>query len=274
MATETTTETSQERKPWEPAVPGLKNVINRVNKLSKNTDLFVPVQGNTSRDGIQSTIDLARQGSAALPVLQDVVGGSAQGFGTGLGQLQANASGSNLQGNPYLKSVLDRAASETANDVNSQFSLAGRYGSGAHAGEIAQQVGALRNQAEMGNYNTERANQVAAGNTLYQGGFTGSGQAGEIDRARLFTPQMLGLAGSAQDAQATAQKQAPLTATSWQAGLLNPIAAQGGTTSGTQTQTVDNPLGTVVGGLSTGLGLMSGVGTAGGLSGLFSNFMR
>ena len=64
--------------------------------------------------------------------------------------------------NPGLKSVLDRNARDVAGNVNSQFELGGRYGSGAHTGvltrELADSNGAILADA----YNRERANQGAA----------------------------------------------------------------------------------------------------------------
>lgn len=267
-AATTTNTTSEERAPWQPAQAGLQRVLNRADKYGRQPDRFVPVQGATTQQALSATTDIANQGSSALPVLQNVVGGAGQGFDTGLGQLQANANGQNLNGNPHLQAVLDRAAGQTANDVNQQFSAAGRYGSGQHAGTIADRVGALRNTAEMQNYGTERQNQVQAGNTLYNGGFQGAAQAGDIDTARLFTPQLLGQVGRQQDAQATAVKQAPLRATEWQSGLTNTIAQQGGTTSGTQTQSTSNPMGDITGALTTGLGLLSAIPTGGASLGL------
>lgn len=64
--------------------------------------------------------------------------------------------------NPGLSSVLDRNMNDVTGKVNSQFSLAGRYGSDAHGGaltrELADSNGAILADA----YNRERANQGQA----------------------------------------------------------------------------------------------------------------
>ena len=271
MSSKQTTKSKSESAPWQPAQAGLKDVLSTASSLGNNTDLFTPVQGSTTQQALQQTKDIANQGSAALQPLQDVVGGSTAGFGTGIDQLIATARGDNLGAvNPYLQSALDTASRNTANTVNQNFSAAGRYGSANHAGTVADRVGAIQTQALVDNYNKERDAQLNAAGTLNAGGYQGASMASDIDQARLFTPQMLGQVGATEDAYAQATKQAPLTAAEWQAGLTTPIAGLGGTQSGTQTTTTSNPLGTAIGAGMTGLGMLSGGGLTAG-SGLLGN---
>jgi len=65
--------------------------------------------------------------------------------------------------NPYLKGMFGAASDQVTNKVNSQFSAAGRYGSGAHTGELGYQLGTLANNFYGTQYNNERARQAAAG---------------------------------------------------------------------------------------------------------------
>jgi hypothetical protein len=271
MPSEQKQTSKQESAPWQPAQGGLESILAKAQKLGGNTGLFTPVQGTTTQQAMDQTKQIANQGSAALDPLQQVVGGSTQGFGTGIDQLMATARGDNLGTvPPMLQAALDTASNKTANLTNQHFSAAGRYGSANHAGTIADRVGAIQTQGLVDNYNTERANQLAASGQLQQGGYTGAGMAPAIDQARLFTPQLLGQVGAQQDAFAMAKKQAPLNAAQWQAGLTTPIAGLGGTQSSTQTSSVDNPLGTIIGAGMTGLGMMAGMppGMMGGFGGL------
>lgn len=64
--------------------------------------------------------------------------------------------------NPGLSSVLGRMREDVTNDVNSQFSMAGRYGSGAHTGVLADSLADAEGNILYGNYAQERANQGAA----------------------------------------------------------------------------------------------------------------
>lgn len=63
-------------------------------------------------------------------------------------------------GNPYFSQMADTITGKVAAGVNSQFSQAGRYGSGAHAGvltdEMMKGIGGLAYQ----NYGDERTNQL------------------------------------------------------------------------------------------------------------------
>lgn len=253
------TKTTNETAPWKNAQPALQGILNKAGSVG--TKPFKPVQGRDTRAALNMAAGIAQQGSQALPHLQNIVGGAGQGFNSGLGELSSTVGGANLQGNPYMQSVLDRAARDTTNDVNQNFSAAGRYGSEQHAGTIADRVGALRQGAMMDNYNVERGNQVAAGNTLFGGGFQAGALAPQIDESRMFAPNVMAGVGAARDQYQVDRRQAPLRQAQWQAGMVNPIANMG--QSQTQTQSTSNPMGTAAGILSTGLGLLSAIPTGG-----------
>lgn len=269
MSAKQTQKQSAESNPWAPAQQGLESILNRANTLGRRTEMFRPVQGAATQGALGQMTSLAGQGSAALPIVQDVAQGSAQGFNTGLGTLQATARGDNLGTvNPFLQSALDRASQNTANTVNQQFSAAGRYGSANHAGTIADRVGQLQTQALVNNYNQEREAQLQAASQLQGGGYQGAALAPQIDESRLFGANLLGQVGAQQDAFEMARRQAPLEALRFQSGLTVPIAGLGGTQSSTTTNRTNNPMGTAIGALTTGMGLLSG----GGGGGLFSMF--
>lgn len=70
--------------------------------------------------------------------------------------------GKYLEGNPYLDDVISRSNEDITSGVASQFSTAGRYGSGYHAGVLADKLAGNENQLRYQNYATERQNQNAA----------------------------------------------------------------------------------------------------------------
>lgn len=97
----------------------------------------------------------------------------------GLQQLQNTISGQYLDpaSNPYLNQTYDAAARQITPRVNSLFEASGRYGSGAHQGVLGQSLADLGTSIYGGNYNAERARQLAAagtsiGNTVQNPYFT------------------------------------------------------------------------------------------------------
>lgn len=72
--------------------------------------------------------------------------------------------------NPGLAGILDRTARDVTNQTNSQFSMAGRYGSGAHTGVLADSLADAENNVLYQNYAQERANQGAAAGAAGQAG--------------------------------------------------------------------------------------------------------
>lgn len=71
--------------------------------------------------------------------------------------------GDYLNNNPYLDDVYNKAAGKVTAGVNANFSKAGRYGSGAHQGVLAENLGNLATDIYAGNYNQERTRQQQAG---------------------------------------------------------------------------------------------------------------
>ena len=64
--------------------------------------------------------------------------------------------------NPYLQSNFNQMAGDVASNVNSYFTKAGRFGSGANQEILTEKLGELANKGYGDNYATERANMVNA----------------------------------------------------------------------------------------------------------------
>jgi hypothetical protein len=92
-----------------------------------------------------------------------------------LGQAQTEASGIlsgnylNPNSNPYAKALYNQMAGDVTSTVNSQFTNAGRFGSGANQEILARSLGELGNQFYGDQYNREReimANTMSTAPTL------------------------------------------------------------------------------------------------------------
>jgi len=127
--------------------------------------------------------------------------------------------GKYLNGNPYLDSVLSKTNQDISQGVNSQFEGAGRYGSGNHAGVLADRIAANENQLRYGDYANERGymNQAASG-------------LGQLATVSSALPQL----PSAQYAEAIQ-------------ALLGKYANSNGTSTTTQTQGAGSLLGSILG---------------------------
>jgi hypothetical protein len=118
---------------------------------------------NQNQPGLQQLTDLTRN-NVVNPLLGK--------FGSSLGTAgQANGyygdvlSGKYLNGNPYIQNVMDTLNRGVKNDVNSQFELSGRYGSGAHADVLSRNLADADSQLLYQNYGDEmnRMGQAAQG---------------------------------------------------------------------------------------------------------------
>ena len=81
--------------------------------------------------------------------------------------LQGMANGSYLaSGNPYFNDALKGQLDQTANQVQSQFSGAGRYGSGANTGVLTNSLGNIRSSALSDQFNRDSQNMLTANSQL------------------------------------------------------------------------------------------------------------
>lgn len=76
------------------------------------------------------------------------------------------ASGSLLGNNPYFESALQGQLDKSAAQTMSQFSGAGRYGSGANTNALATSLGNIRSNALSNQYNQDVQNMLTANNQI------------------------------------------------------------------------------------------------------------
>lgn len=229
------------------------------------------------RNAFNQIRGIAGGGGGFLPAATDAFLNAAQGGlvpGTaGIDQLEATARGEGLNSDPFL-SAFDAAVREITPGINSQFSLAGRSGSGLAATALEQ----ARANAFAGLFGQERQRQESAASTL--AGLRDTGQARQLQAAQtlpslsLLGPQLLQGIGGQQQAQRQRELSGPIQA---QQQLLNsafgglPIAsllgqsqttplfsnptagALGGALSGAQLGSSFGPFGTGIGAIGGGL---------------------
>jgi len=121
--------------------------------------------------------------AAYSPYIDDAAGAVKSAYGTAQANLpslmagvnsandyyKTQLSGANLNGNPYTDAILKTTNEGVTNDVNSQFSAAGRYGSGMHAGILATKLADADNALRYSNYAAERGYQDKAAAGLLSG---------------------------------------------------------------------------------------------------------
>lgn len=106
--------------------------------------------------------------TATLPGLFGQIGASDPNLAAAGNYTQGVLGGQYMNGNPYLDAALQRTRQDVTNDVNSQFSAAGRYGSGAQTDVMTRRLSDAENQVRMADYNAQmgrmdQAAQTAAG---------------------------------------------------------------------------------------------------------------
>lgn len=183
-------------------------------------------------------------------------------------QLMKTLGGGYLNGNPYMDKALNYALDPVQQNINSQFAQAGRYGSGAQAGVLARELGGLRSQAYMQNYEAERARQNAAMGMAPQ-----FQQA--MDARNNMQAGLLGKVGQARDIKAQQMidadkarfdfaQQEPWQRMQNYMSLISPGAGMGGTTTTTQEKgsPISGALGGALGGAAAGSMIAPGWGTA------------
>jgi len=125
------------------------------------------VQGvyNQNQPNLQATTDMQRQQvvNPLISQFQNTTGPANQASGYYSDVLN----GKYMNGNPYLGQVQDQTNRGIADQVNSQFEGAGRYGSDAYAGTLARETGAADADLNYNNYNAglQQMGQAAQGAT-------------------------------------------------------------------------------------------------------------
>jgi Chaperone of endosialidase len=170
------TQTQQSQSaPWEAAQPMLQGILGQLNPLIQNSGL-----NSTESNAISQLSQNAAQGNPYASQIGGFVsnlfnggGATAQapalqnGLSTLQSQLTPYANGSMIGNNPALQAQLDQIASDTTNQVNSQFAAAGRDGSGMNQQTLARGIAQGEAPVIAGQYNQDVANQLSAANALY-----------------------------------------------------------------------------------------------------------
>lgn len=159
------------------------------------------------------------------------------------------ASGKYLrEGNPYFNDALQGQLDSTAAQVMSQFSGAGRYGSGANTNALTTQLGNIRSSALADQFSRDSQNMLAANGQIDSANGSLVDRLNSWNQGRIGSQQAVVNAGQLED-QA---RQSQLTAdfTKWQSedmepwtrlGLLQSAAAGSAGNYGTNTQTTTQP---------------------------------
>lgn len=303
-----TTETKSD--PWAPAQTHLKDILGQAQSLYKTGGPEIyrgPVLADRSADTmaargqVRALAGQPSAGAAAQGAIRSLIGngGAVAGQGPVMGELERIALGGDISANPYFNQVLDRQAGRLADNINQGFSGAGRYGSYAHGQATGDAVGAMRTDALMRQYETDRSRQIgAAGQYLNQGNVNAgnlmqaSAMAPGADQASMFGANLLSQLGGEDDARAQAllgndinifqqEQMRPYNALAGYAGTAVPIAGLGGTQTQTTTKSSD-PLQTALGvglnvaGMAMGMppGMFGGGGSMFGSSApVYGNYM-
>ncbi len=269
-----TTTTNQTRNPYAPAQPALQQILDKSGQLADQTHLFERPVSQQTDAALNQLEALGHQGSAAVGPLQNLVHQTGQGADVGFGELIGTAQGQNLNGNPFFNEALEHQLNDVRDRVNREYSAAGRFGSNAHTEGLTKRLGELSVNAHLDNYNRERGYQMTAADRLANFGFAGADAAGQLDHANAYGANLLGQVGEARDQIESANRQAPLNALQYQAGLTTPIASLGSESSGTQTTKQPSDKfgqllggGLAIAGLATGNPALVGMSGFGGLTG-------
>ncbi len=204
--------TTTKNEPWAPAQPYIIKGMEQTQQVSD-----------------QQQPQLNKYGLEAFDTYGKLNPGAVAGIQGAQGLVNRTIAGDFLQGNPYLDRILGQQASDIAKNVNSEFTLAGRYGSGAHAGVLAKQIAEASDRLRFQNYGMERQNQI---NAVGQAQDLMRGNAGLLDQAAAI----------------------PWTGVAAQTGNIRQ-ASQG---YGTTTTTTRDPMGTIMGLAGAGATAFSG----------------
>lgn len=116
---------------------------------------------NQNQPGLQ---ELTGQVRSVMPGMLGNLGASNAARSGAMNYTNDVLSGKFLNGNPHLNDIIGRAAGDIRNNVASIYSMGGRYGSEAHQGALANDIGAMSSGLRYQNYSDEmnRMGQAAS----------------------------------------------------------------------------------------------------------------
>ena len=271
-----TTEEVRRTTPGLGTQPALEQIVAQAQNLPGTVVGFSPTAEAGLEQLEQIGAGIPGQLAPAQQFLQGVLGqGEIAGpAATGIDALTATARGDLLTQNPFLDQFIDLTTSDIVDQIQSRTAGAGRLGSGAAQNVITRAVAptalGLRSQA----FEAERGRQLQAANALLGGGFQAAAGLPGVTQAALAGPEAVLRAGLLRDERAQAMADAPFRQLQQQASLINPLAQQFATQTGTTTQTQQqSPLQTALGlgltaaSLASGFGAPAALGAGGSLFG-------
>jgi hypothetical protein len=151
-----------QNEPWKPAIPYY------LGDPKQNIPGILPEAANWYRSTVpqwypgQSVASLAPEEQMGLQAM--AARGLAGSPGAALANQYAQAAlaGQFLGGNPYVGSIGEAVRAQVRPGIDAMFSAAGRYGSGAHAGQVAQGIAGALTLQLFQNYQFERGLQANA----------------------------------------------------------------------------------------------------------------
>jgi hypothetical protein len=264
--------TIQKSEPWPQQVPyligdpkkGIAGLFPEANRLYQSAGpLYYPGQ---------TVADMSSERAAALAAQAARAQNGSPLMAASRAELAKTLGGDYLNANPYLQNAIDAASrgvtrnyqDAVAPGIDSAFSLAGRYGSGAHVAahdaaerNLAAQLGDLAGNLGYQGYATERANMLNALNAVpayAQADYTDIAQLADVGRQREAAAQAL---INDQVARWNFEQQMPADKLAQYAQLIR------GDFGGTTTTTAPYSSGAgVLGGMSSGSKLFGGIGEA------------
>lgn len=117
---------------------------------------------NTVAGAAPGLQNLTNAVQGTVPTLQSMFANGNAGVKAANGYVSDVLGGNYMQGNPYLDSIINQSRSGITDQVNSQFSLGGRYGSGAHTGVLAKELGNMETGLRYQNYGDEMNRMASA----------------------------------------------------------------------------------------------------------------
>ena len=249
-----TTTVTQNRDPWSGQQPYISTGFQRAEQQLDQPQQFFP-NSTVVPFSPQTETALGAQENRAL--LGNPLNAQAQQ------QIGNTLSGQYLEGgNPAFGAMAQRIENQVRPRIDSQFSGAGRYGSGAHREATSRALADAMAPLAFANYQQERGNQMAAAR-----------YAPELAATDYFDINQLRQAGAAREGQAGAELQDTISRFNF--GQVEPqerlarymALVSGGQFGGTSTATspiYSNPL-------STGLGTLGSAASIGNLFGFWGN---
>lgn len=266
--------------PWDPAQPMLKSLLAQYGGQST---AVTPEQQSALSNLNASASNIPNFGANASGAVNNLFSSNTDPqigmLRSSLNQLQGNiggtASGAELDpySTPGFSDALKTMTQDITNSTKGVYAGSGRDPSGA--GSFAQSLSRGLTQGEApviaAQYNTNKANQLGAANTLFGAGGTTAGNiTGQQQVPLANAAQAIGLLpsassayttpGSTQLAAANAAQQLPYGNLAQLLGPITGIAGLGGQSTGTGTSTTvqpQNTLSNVIGGLTAATALFS-----------------